>query len=443
MSARGTAVEPVPGASPLPELGGLRGAEWMQRYASSVLGTYGTPKRVLVRGEGAQVWDADGRRYLDLLAGIATSVLGHAHPLLTAAVTSQLATLGHVSNFFATPVQVALAERLLEVLRAPAGSGVFFCNSGAEANEAAFKIARRTGRPRVIAAVDAFHGRTMGALSLTWKPAYREPFAPLVPGVEHVPYGDVDALAAAVAQAPSQVAAVVLEPVQGEAGVRPAPDGYLAAAREVTTRAGALLVLDEVQTGVARTGAWFAHQLPGLGLPEGVLPDVVTVAKGLGGGVPVGAAVALGERTASLLSAGQHGTTFGGNPVAAAAGLAVLHAVERDDLLAAATAIGGRLATAAGALEHPLLVGVRGVGALRALVLARPAAAALADAALAAGFVVNAVAPDAVRLAPPLVISPEQLEEFTTALPELLDRADAADRADPAGSVPTAPGGSR
>jgi acetylornithine aminotransferase len=407
----------------LPEASGASG-DWLARYAGAVMGTYGTPSRVLVRGEGAQVWDADGRRYLDLLGGIATSVLGHAHPLLTAAVTSQLATLGHVSNFFATPTQVALAERLLGVLAAPEGSRVFFCGSGAEANEAAFKIARRTGRPRVIAAVGAFHGRTMGALSLTWNPAYRQPFEPLVPGVEHVPFGDVDALAAAVAADPGAVAAVVLEPVQGESGVVPAPPGYLAAARRITADAGALLVLDEVQTGVARSGAWFAHQLPGLGL-EGALPDVVTVAKGLGGGIPIGAAVAFGERAASLLGRGQHGTTFGGNPVSAAAGLAVLHAVERDGLLAAATAIGGRLETAARGLVDggaPLLTGVRGVGALRALTLDRPAAAALAAAALDAGFIVNAVAPDAVRLAPPLVLAPDQLEEFVTALPELLER---------------------
>ena len=392
-----------------------------------MLGTYGTPQRVLVRGEGALLWDADGRRYVDLLGGIATSILGHAHPLLTAAVTGQLATLGHVSNFFATPVQVALAERLLEVLRAPTGSGVFFCNSGAEANEAAFKMARRTRRPRVISALGGFHGRTMGALSLTANPTYREPFEPLVPGVERVPFGDVDALAALVARDPGAVAAVVLEPVQGEGGVLPAPDGYLAAARQITADAGALLVLDEVQTGIARTGAWFAHQLHSdahrLGLPDGVLPDVVTTAKGLGGGIPIGAAVALGERAASLLGAGQHGSTFGGNPVSCAAALAVLHAVERDGLLEAASAIGAGLRAAVDALDHPLLTGLRGVGALQAVLLARPVAKEFARHALEAGFVVNAVAPDAVRLAPPLVLTPEQLAEFTDALPALLDAA--------------------
>jgi acetylornithine aminotransferase len=416
-SATGT--EPLAGVLPAVS-GDEQGAAWLNRYAGALMGTYGTPQRVLVRGEGAQVWDADGRRYLDLLAGIATNVLGHAHPLLVAAVTSQLATLGHVSNFFATPVQVALAERLLEVLAAPTGSRVFFCNSGAEANEAAFKLARRTGRPRVIAADGGFHGRTMGALSLTSKAAYREPFAPLVPGVEHVPFGDVEALAAAV---DDQVAAVVLEPVQGESGVLAAPDGYLAAARQITTAAGALLVLDEVQTGVGRTGAWFAHQLPGLGLPAGLLPDVVTVAKGLGGGIPVGAAVALGERAGGLLGAGQHGTTFGGNPVAAAAGLAVLHAVERDGLLAHASRLGQRLADGVLAAGHPLVAGVRGVGLLRGVELRRPVAAAVAARALDAGFIVNAVTPDTVRLAPPLVLTAEQADEFTAALPALLDAA--------------------
>ena len=414
-------------------LAAARSDEVLTRYAGAVLGTYGTPQRVLVRGEGALLWDAEGRRYVDLLGGIATSVLGHAHPLLTAAVTSQLATLGHVSNFFATPVQVALAERLLQVLRAPEGSGVFFCNSGAEANEAAFKMARRTGRPRVISALGAFHGRTMGALSLTANPAYREPFEPLVPGVERVPFGDVDALAAAVGRDPGAVAAVVLEPVQGEGGVVPAPDGYLAAARQITADAGALLVLDEVQSGIARSGAWFAHQLhtpgrPGLGLPDGVLPDVVTTAKGLGGGIPIGAAVALGERAASLLGAGQHGTTYGGNPVSCAAGLAVLHAVERDGLLAAATGVGAALRARVDELVagggHPLLAGLRGVGALQALVLARPLAKEFARHALEAGFVVNAVTPGAVRLAPPLVITAEQLAEFTAALPELLERTE-------------------
>lgn len=398
-------------------------ADWLARYDDAVMGTYGRPQLVLVRGEGAVVWDADGRAYVDLLGGIATAVLGHAHPALVAAVTHQLQTLGHVSNFFATAPQVTLAERLIVLLDAPAPSRVFFCNSGAEANEAALKIARRTGRPRVVAASGAFHGRTMGALTLTHKPALRDPFAPLVPGVAHVPYGDVEALA--VALAGDNVAAVFLEPVQGEAGVVVPPDGYLAAARRLTREHGTLLVLDEVQTGIGRTGAWFAHQLPGLGLDPGDHPDVVTLAKGLGGGIPIGAAVAIGEPAASLLGAGHHGSTYGGNPVASAAALAVLDTVERDGLLTAARDLGSRLAAGVLATAHPLVGGVRGVGALRAVALTSPVGGAVAAAALDAGFIVNAVAPDAVRLVPPLVLGADQADAFVAALPSILDVATA------------------
>lgn len=253
---------------------------WLDRYARSVMQTFGTPQRVLVRGEGPYVWDADGNRYLDLLGGIATNSLGHAHPLLVAAVTAQLTTLGHVSNFFASAPQVALAERLLQVAGAPQGSAVFFANSGAEANEAAFKMTRRTGRTKVVSTLGAFHGRTMGALALTAKEAYRAPFEPLPGGVEFVPYGDLGALGRAVDGA---TAAVFLEPLQGENGVVPAPDGYLAGARRITAEHGALLVLDEVQTGIGRTGEWFAFQNP---RHEGVVPDVVTVAKGLAAASP-------------------------------------------------------------------------------------------------------------------------------------------------------------
>ena len=412
---------------------GVTAADWSRRYEHAVMNTFGPPQRVLVRGEGSYVWDADGRRYLDLLAGIAVNALGHAHPLLVSAVTAQLATLGHVSNFFATPPQIALAERLLDLLHAPPGSRVFFCNSGTEAVEAAVKLTRRTGRSRLVAAEGAFHGRTLGALSLTAKPAYREPFEPLPGGVVHVPFGDDDALAAAV---DTGVAAVVLEPVQGEAGVRPAPPGHLAHARRVTRDAGALLVLDEVQSGVGRTGAWFAHQHPHIGGgPDGpVVPDAVTLAKGLGGGIPVGALVAFGEPAATLLAPGQHGTTFGGNPVAAAAALATLHVVERDGLVAHAAAVGGRLREGVLATGHPLVAGVRGEGLLLAVQLAAPVAARVAAALLDLGFVVNAVTPDALRLAPPLVLTAEQADTFVAALPTALDRAVPA--ADPAGGTP-------
>ena len=400
---------------------------WLDRHASAVMGTYGRPARVLVRGEGAVVWDADGHQLLDLLAGIATNALGHAHPALTGAVAAQLATLGHVSNLAATPVQVGLAETLLRTSDAPEGSRVFFAGSGAEANEAAFKIARRTSRPRIIAAEGAFHGRTMGALALTHNPAYREPFAPLPGGVEHVPFGDVDALAAALADTSAgEVAAVVLEPVQGEGGVRPAPAGYLAAARRLTLGHGALLVLDEVQTGAGRTGTWLAHQQPHhlgevIAADPAMRPDVVTLAKGLGGGIPIGAAVAYGPRVAGLLGPGQHGTTFGGNPVSAAAALATIHVIERDGLLERARHLGARLRAGMTSTGHPLVAGVRGEGLLLALVLTRPLAREVTAALLEAGFVTNAVAPDAVRLAPPLVLTDAQADQFLAALPAVLD----------------------
>jgi acetylornithine/N-succinyldiaminopimelate aminotransferase len=397
---------------------GLSGAAWTRRYTASLMNTFGPPQRVLVRGEGCYVWDADGNRYLDLLAGIAVNALGHAHPFLVSAVTAQLATLGHVSNFFATAPQVALAERLLDLLGAPAGSKVFFTNSGTEAVEAAFKLARRTGRIRMVAAEGAFHGRTMGALALTHKRSYREPFGPLPGEVVHVPFGDLAALGQAV---DASVAAVVLEPVQGEAGVRPAPAGYLAAARRSTAEHGALLVLDEIQSGIGRTGRWFAHQHEHLG--DGITPDVVTLAKGLGGGIPVGAVVGLGERAGGLLQPGQHGTTFGGNPVAAAAGLATLHVIERDGLLDNASRVGARLRAGVAALAHPLVAGTRGEGLLLAVALTAPVAGAATAALLERGFVVNAVAPDTLRLAPPLVLTAEQADTFVEALPGALDAA--------------------
>ena len=397
-------------------------AVWAERYGNALMNTFGAPQRVLVRGEGAWVWDADGARYLDLLAGIAVNTLGHAHPTLVSAVSAQLGTLGHVSNFFASPTQVHLAERLLEIVEpggAPAGSRVFFANSGTEAMEAAFKLARRHGegtRPRILALEGAFHGRTMGALALTHKAAYREPFAPLPGGVEHLPFGDVDALAAAMGD---DVAALVLEPVQGEAGVRPLPPGYLAAARELTSRHGALLVLDEVQSGMGRTGRWMAHHHEHIG--GGVVPDVVVLAKGLAGGLPIGALVALGEGPATLLGPGQHGTTFGGNPVAAAAGLATIHVIERDGLLDAVVERGQELREGIAALGHPLVAGVRGEGMLLAVMLTRPVAQQVAQAALAAGYIVNPVAPDAVRLAPPFVLSSEQARGLLADLPAILD----------------------
>ncbi|WP_372456425.1 acetylornithine transaminase [Cellulomonas chengniuliangii] len=393
------------------------GAHWSQRYSAAVMDTFGSPQRVLVRGEGPYVWDADGNRYLDLLAGIAVNALGHAHPTLTAAISAQLGTLGHVSNFFATPTQVALAERLLALAEAPAGSRVFFANSGTEANEAVVKMARRTGRRRVLALEGSFHGRTMGALALTHKPAYREPFEPLPGGVEFLPFGDTDALEAAFAQDGEDVAALVLEPVQGEAGVRALPPGYLALARRLTAESGALLALDEVQSGMGRTGAWLAHQHPRLG--GGIRPDVVTLAKGLGGGFPIGAVVAYGEHAATLLGRGQHGTTFGGNPVAAAAGLATIGVIERDGLLAHVRALGDQWRADLTALGHPLVREVRGEGLLIAVELTAPVAAEAASRALEEGIIVNPCAPSVLRLAPPLILTAEQAGQFTAFLSRL------------------------
>jgi acetylornithine/N-succinyldiaminopimelate aminotransferase len=401
-------------------------SETLAAYQSSVMDTYGAPKRVLVRGQGCRVWDEDGRAYLDLLGGIAVNALGHAHPRLVEAVSTQLATLGHISNFFTSPAQVALAERLLALagvgsVGAPSTGAVFFANSGTEANEAAFKIARRTGRSRIVAASGGFHGRTMGALALTGKPAIADPFAPLPGGVEHVPFGDATALAAAIGD---DVAAVVLEPIQGEAGIHVAPPGYLRLARELTRRHGALLVLDEVQTGVGRTGEWFAFQHAdalGAGAPGEVLdwPDVVTLAKGLGGGLPIGAVVALGE-AATLLGPGHHGSTFGGNPVSCTAALAVLDVIETDDLLAAAIERGAQLAAG---LDVPGAGPARGRGLLLGLPVSAAPANLVAAHALDAGFIVNNVAPDTIRLAPPLVLTVDEAAQLVDAWPAILTAA--------------------
>ena len=380
-----------------------------ERYSYAVMNTFGPPQRVLVRGEGCYVWDADDTRYLDLLGGLAVNALGHAHPRIVAAVSGQLATLGHISNFFASPPQIELAERLLSLL--DADGRVFFTNSGTEANEAAFKATRRTGRTRIVSTVGAFHGRSMGALSVTWKPSYRETFAPLPGDVTFVDYGDVDALARAVDE---QTAAFVVEPIQGENGVIEAPAGYLEAARELTARSGALLWVDEVQTGVGRTGDWFAHA------SSGVVPDLVTLAKGLGSGFPVGACIAIG-RTARLLGPGDHGSTFGGNPVAAVAGLTTLATIEEDGLLEHATSTGAHLAQRVGSLGHRLVNGVRGRGLLRGIALREPIAADVARQAMAAGFIINAPDPSTLRLAPPLIVTPAQVDTFVDALPHLLE----------------------
>ncbi|WLP90554.1 acetylornithine transaminase [Gordonia sp. NB41Y] len=386
-------------------------APWQQRWSSALMNNYGTPAVALAKGEGAYVWDAEGNRYLDLLGGIAVNALGHAHPAIVEAVTAQLQTLGHVSNLYISPPVVELAERLLDKFGHPGRA--FFCNSGTEANEAAFKLARRTGRPQIIAAEKAFHGRTMGALAMTGQPAKRAPFEPMPAGVDFVPYGDVAALDAAVGE---QTAAVILEPIQGEAGVIVPPVDYLAQARRITAERGALLILDEVQTGVARTGSFFAHQA------AGVVPDVMTLAKGLGGGLPIGACLATGP-AAELFTPGQHGTTFGGNPVSAAAALAVLAEIDQHNLVEHVASVGKTLAAGIEDLGHPLVSTVRGSGLLLGIVLSAPRSAAVEGAARAGGFLINAPAPDVIRLAPPLILTEEQAGDFVAALPGFLDAA--------------------
>ncbi|MGK8524741.1 acetylornithine transaminase [Nocardia asteroides] len=387
-------------------------AELQKRWSAALMNNYGTPKVALVRGAGAVVYDADGKRYVDFLGGIAVNSLGHAHPAILEAVTQQLGTLGHVSNLYASEPVIELAERLL----AHFGDGegrAFFCNSGTEAVEAAFKIARLTGRPKLVACEEAFHGRTMGALALTGQPSKRTPFEPMPPGVVHVPYGDAAALEAVVDES---TAAVFLEPMMGESGVVVPPFDYLAKAREITARKGALLVLDEVQTGIGRTGKFYAHQA------VGIVPDVITLAKGLGGGLPIGAVLANG-RAADLLTPGLHGTTFGGNPVCAAAALAVLRTIDETDLLSHVESVGKRLSDGIELLEHPLIDRVRGAGLLLGIVLTDQVSAQVEARAREAGYLVNPAKPDVIRLAPPLVLTETQADNFVADLPGILDAA--------------------
>lgn len=383
------------------------------RWRGVMMDNYGTPPVALVSGDGAVVTDADGTSYVDFLAGIAVNILGHRHPAVIEAVTRQLNTLGHTSNLYATEPGIALAEALVAHLGTEAQARVFFANSGTEANEVAFKISRLTGRTKLVAAEGAFHGRTMGSLALTGQPTKQAPFAPLPGDVTHVPYGDVDALTRVV---DSDTAAVFLEPIMGEGGVVTPPAGYLAAARELTASHGALLVLDEVQTGIGRTGAFYAHQ------HDGITPDLVTLAKGLGGGLPIGACIAIGA-AADLLTPGLHGSTFGGNPVCTAAALAVLKTLADDGLVTRADVLGKTLSHGIEALGHPLVDHVRGRGLLCGIVLTAPHGKAVEAAARDAGYLVNAAAPDVIRLAPPLIVTDAQVESFLAALPAVLDAA--------------------
>ncbi|MET7717649.1 acetylornithine transaminase [Streptomyces sp. NPDC005407] len=386
--------------------------ELAQRWQGVMTDNYGTPKLSLVRGEGAKVWDADGVEYTDFVGGIAVNALGHAHPAVVEAVSRQIASLGHVSNLYVAEPPVALAERLIQLFGRP--GRVFFCNSGAEANEAAFKIGRLTGRKHMVATHGGFHGRTMGSLALTGQPGKQESFLPLPGDVTHVEYGDAEALRGAVTK---ETALVIIEPIQGENGVVVPPKGYLEAAREITRATGTLLVLDEVQTGIGRTGHWFEYQAH-----QGVEPDLVTLAKGLGGGLPIGATIAFGE-AAELLKPGQHGTTFGGNPVACAAGLAVLDTLAAGGTLDEVKRLGEKLRDGIESLGHPLVSHVRGAGLLLGIVLTEPLAPQAQQAAQSAGFLVNAPAPDVVRLMPPLVIGEAEVDAFLGALPGVLDAA--------------------
>ncbi|WP_327104740.1 acetylornithine transaminase [Nonomuraea glycinis] len=381
------------------------------RFEQAFMPNYGVPPVALARGEGTRVWDVDGKPYLDFIGGIAVTSLGHAHPALVEAVAKQVATIAHTSNLFLHEPEVLLAERLLGLLDAP--GRVFFANSGTEANEAALKLslkyAKRTGRSYLVAAENGFHGRTLGALSLTGKASIRDQFGPFPTDVRFVPYGDADALKAAVT---GECAAVFLEPTQGEAGVVPPPDGYLRAAREICDATGALLVADEIQSAIGRTGHWFAHQA------DGFTPDILTLAKGLGGGLPIGACIGFGD-AGTLFDKGDHGSTFGGNPVSCAAALAVLDHVDLDHVRSAAARLRGGLE----AIGHPLLKGVRGRGLWLAAVLSEPVSGKVQQAAADAGFLVNALQPDAVRLAPPLVVTDEEIDAFVAAFPRILTEA--------------------
>ncbi|MBG0566276.1 acetylornithine transaminase [Actinoplanes aureus] len=376
----------------------------VDRWQASMMNNYGTPAIGVVRGEGAVLTAEDGKQYVDFLGGIAVNALGHAHPAVVAAVTQQIQQLGHVSNLYISEPPVALADLLLAL--AGRSGRVLFCNSGAEANEAAFKISRLTGRTHVVATDGAFHGRTMGALALTGQPSKADPFRPLPGDVTHVPFGDVEALEAAVT---TETAMVILEPIQGENGVVVPPPGYLAAARSICDRSGTLLVLDEVQTGIGRTGHWFHHQ------GEGVEPDIITLAKGLGGGLPLGACIAFGA-TADLLTPGSHGTTFGGNPVSCAAGLAVIRTIANEGLLDHVKRVGEQLRRGLEGLNHPLVSHVRGAGLLLGVVLTQPVSAEIAAKLRDAGFLVNPAKPDVIRLAPPLIISSDQADALIAAL---------------------------
>jgi acetylornithine aminotransferase len=377
----------------------MKNADFIKQWKNTTQNNYGIPELALVKGKGLVLTDADGKQYLDFLGGIATSVLGHAHPAIVKAVSKQIAQLGHVSNFYAHPNALALANKLI-TMTGDKSARVFFCQSGAEANEAALKLSRRTGRNRIIAAQGAFHGRTMGALSLTGQPAKREPFLPLVKGVKHVPFGDIAAMRRAISK---KTAMVIIEPIMGEAGVIIPPADYLAQVRELCNTYGALLVIDAVQTGMGRTGDWFGYEY------SGIKPDVITLAKGLGGGLPLGAMIALGK-AAVLFEPGDHGSTFGGNPVTTAAGLAAISVIEKEKLMQKARKHYEFLLTEIA--QIPGVTEVRGAGLLIGIELEAGNSKEIAAKMLAAGVLVNAPNPSTIRIAPALIVTDAQIKKF-------------------------------
>ncbi|HEX3678216.1 MAG TPA: acetylornithine transaminase [Galbitalea sp.] len=384
---------------------------WSARFGAAMMGSAPPPTAVLVRGEGCYVWDDAGNKYLDFLSGIAVNSLGHAHPVLVGAVSEQVATLAHISNYFASPSQIELAERLKRISGAGDAGRVYFGNSGAEAIEAAIKLSRlNQGRTRILALDNAFHGRTMGSLSLTAKAAMRDPFQPLLPGVEHIE-ATIDALEASI---DDTVAALFVEPIQGEAGVIELPAGYLERARKLTQEHGVLLILDEIQTGAGRTGSWFYFQ------QKGIVPDAIAVAKGIAGGVPIGALITFGAAS-DLFQRGQHGSTFGGNPLATTAANAVLGEIERAGLIDAAILKGGRIRSGIAAPASPLVSETRGVGLLIGAGLTKPVAHQIVDAAFSLGLIVNAASDTSIRIAPPLIVTDEQIDEFTDKFTKALE----------------------
>ena len=384
--------------------------KYLGRWDSSLQNNYGKPSIALVKGKGILVTDADGQTYMDFLGGIATSILGHAHPAIVKAVTKQMSILSHVSNFYAHPNAISLAEKLT-AMTGDKNAKVFFCQSGAEANEAALKLSRRTGKVRVVAAQGAFHGRTMGALSLTGQPSKREPFLPLIKGIKHVPYGDIDAMRKAISK---KTAMVIIEPIMGEAGVIVPPQDYLQQLRQLCDKNGALLVIDAVQTGMGRTGDWFGYEY------SGITPDVITLAKGLGGGLPLGAMIALGK-AADLFQPGDHGSTFGGNPVTTAAGLAAIDFIESKEILGKVEKQGAHLIQ-----ELALIPGVkevRGAGLLLGIELESLKASVIADLLRNAGVLVNAANASTIRIAPALIVSDAQITKFISIFKKVITDA--------------------